>query len=116
MAGIEALQGPQNAVVAMVDEFKARRDLIVDGLNALPGVTCQRPAGAFYVFPQIEGFGPDMDEVASRLLQEAGVAVLAGSAFGDIGRNSLRLSYANSRENLLQAIDQISSWLAEARV
>ena len=116
MAGIEALQGPQNAVVAMVDEFKARRDLIVDGLNALPGVTCQRPAGAFYVFPQIEGFGPDMDEVASRLLQEAGVAVLAGSAFGDIGHNSLRLSYANSRENLLQAIDQISSWLAEARV
>lgn len=115
MAGIEALQGPQNAVVAMVDEFKARRDLVVDGLNALPGVTCQRPAGAFYVFPQIEGFGPDVDDVASRLLHEAGVAVLAGSAFGDIGRDSLRLSYANSRENLLQAIDQIGSWLATAQ-
>ena len=78
-------------------------------------MTCQRPAGAFYVFPQIEGFGPDVDDVASRLLHEAGVAVLAGSAFGDIGRDSLRLSYANSRENLLQAIDQIGSWLATAQ-
>ena len=115
MAGIEALQGPQDAAADMVAEFKARRDLIVDGLNAIPGVTCQRPAGAFYVFPQIEGFGGDTDEIAARLLDEAGVAVLAGSAFGEVGRDSLRLSYANSRENLQQAIERMGSWLAAAR-
>ncbi len=112
MAGIEALQGPQDEADAMVDEFRARRDLIVDGLNELPGVTCQRPAGAFYVFPQIEGVGADTDQVASRLLQEAGVAVLAGSAFGEVGRDSLRLSYANSRENLQRAIERMGAWLA----
>ena len=114
IAGIEALRGPQGPCQAMVKEFKSRRDLLVDGLNRIPGITCQRPAGAFYVFPQIEGFGTDTDELAARLLQEAGVAVLAGSAFGQVGRDSLRLSYANSQENLHEAIGRIETWMVSA--
>ena len=115
IAGIEALQGPQDAAAEMVAEFKARRDQVVDGLNAIPGVSCQRPAGAFYVFPQLAGFDRDTDEIAARLLDEAGVAVLAGSAFGDVGRDSLRLSYANSRENLREGVRRMADWLSGAR-
>ena len=115
MAGIEALQGPQDAAAEMVAEFKARRDQVVDDLNAIPGVTCHRPAGAFYVFPQLAGFDRDADEIAARLLDEAGVAVLAGSAFGDVGRDSLRLSYANSRQNLREGVKRMADWLATAR-
>jgi aspartate/methionine/tyrosine aminotransferase len=103
-AGVEALTGPQDAVDAMVAEFKIRRDLIVDGLNAIPGITCLRPSGAFYVFPDVSATGLTGAELAERLLNEGGVSALAGTAFGQVGRNHLRFSYATSRENIAEAI------------
>jgi len=103
-AGVEALTGPQDAVDAMVAEFKARRDLIVDGLNAIPGITCLRPAGAFYVFPDISATGLTGAELADRLLNEGGVSALAGTAFGRVGQYHLRFSYATSRENIAEAM------------
>ena len=112
MAGIEALKGPQDSVRAMVEEFRARRDLIVDGLNNLPGVSCHKPKGAFYVFPNITGTGRKSKELEEILMNEAGVAVLAGTAFGEFGEGYIRLSYANSQENIRRALDQIASVLA----
>jgi len=106
-AGVEALTGPQDAVDAMVAEFKVRRDLIVDGLNAIPGITCLRPAGAFYVFPDISATGLTGAELADRLLIEGGVSALAGTAFGQVGRNHLRFSYATSRENIAEAMRRV---------
>jgi aspartate/methionine/tyrosine aminotransferase len=106
---VEAIAGPQDAVDAMVAEFRARRDLVVDGLNAIPGITCLRPAGAFYVFPEISGTGLSGVELADRLLAEAGVSVLAGTAFGEVGTNHIRLSYANSRENIAEALRRIAT-------
>jgi aspartate/methionine/tyrosine aminotransferase len=106
---VEAISGPQDEVDAMVEEFRARRDLVVDGLNALPGVRCLRPAGAFYVFPEISGTGLSGVALADRLLNEAGVSVLAGTAFGEVGVNHIRLSYANSRENLAEALRRIAT-------
>ena len=100
VGAVEALRGPQDDVDAMVVEFRARRDLIVDGLNAIPGIRCLRPTGAFYAFPDISGTGLTGAELAERLLQEAGVCVLSGTAFGGVGRDHVRISYANSRENL----------------
>ena len=104
VGAVEAISGPQDAVDAMVEEFRARRDLVVDGLNAIPGVRCLRPAGAFYVFPEISGTGLTGVELADRLLNEAGVSVLAGTAFGGVGVNHIRLSYATSRENISEAL------------
>ena len=101
---VEAIAGPQDEVDAMVEEFRARRDLVVDGLNAIPGVQCLRPTGAFYVFPEISGTGVTGVELADGLLTEAGVSVLAGTAFGEVGVNHIRLSYANSRANLEEAL------------
>ena len=95
---------PQDEVDAMVEEFRARRDLVVDGLNAIPGIQCLRPTGAFYVFPEISGTGLAGAELADRLLNETGVSVLAGTAFGEVGVNHIRLSYANSRESLEEAL------------
>jgi aspartate/methionine/tyrosine aminotransferase len=109
MAAVEALTGPQDEVEAMVAEFHARRDLIVDGLNAIPGISCLRPHAAFYVFPDISATGLDGAELADRLLHDAGVCVLAGSAFGGVGRNHIRISYANSRQNLTEALARIRS-------
>ena len=103
-AGVEALTGPQDSVAAMVEEFRVRRDLIVDGLNSIPGVTCLRPEGAFYAFPDISGTGLSGAELADRLLHEGGVSALAGTACGHVGRNHLRFSYANSRENIAEAV------------
>ena len=108
-AGVEALTGPQDSVDAMVAEFRARRDLVVDGLNSIPGVTCLRPAGAFYAFPNIAGTGLTGAELAEKLLKEGGVSVLAGTAFGHVGGDHLRLSYANSRPNLEEAILRMRS-------
>ena len=107
LAGIAALQGDQTPVAEMVAEFKRRRDLIVDGLNALPGVRCARPRGAFYVFPNITGTGRSSAEVAERLLNEAGVAALSGTAFGEFGEGYLRFSYANSEANLREALERM---------
>jgi aspartate/methionine/tyrosine aminotransferase len=112
LAGIAALQGDQTPVARMVAEFKRRRDLVVDGLNALPGVRCARPRGAFYVFPNITGTGRSSAEVAERLLTEAGVAVLSGAAFGEYGEGYLRLSYANSEANLREALARMGPVLA----
>jgi aspartate/methionine/tyrosine aminotransferase len=108
-AGVEALTGPQDSVDAMVAEFRDRRDLVVDGLNSIPGVTCLRPAGAFYAFPNIAGTGLNGAELAEKLLKEGGVSVLAGTAFGHVGGDHLRLSYANSRPNLEEAILRMRS-------
>jgi aspartate/methionine/tyrosine aminotransferase len=110
--GIEAIRGPQAEVDAMVDEFRARRDLIVDGLNEIPGFDCLRPQGAFYVFPDITETGLTGAELADKLLHEAGVCVLAGTAFGGIGERHIRISYANSRENLTEALARIRSFVA----
>ncbi len=110
-AAIAALDGPQDGVTSMVAEFRRRRDVIVTGLNALPGVTCVAPAGAFYAFPDISGTGLPAGELARRLLDEAGVAVLAGTAFGAYGEGFLRLSYANSVANIEAALDAIKALL-----
>jgi aspartate/methionine/tyrosine aminotransferase len=104
VGAVEAIAGPQDAVDMMVAEFKARRDLVVDGLNAIPGVSCLRPEGAFYVFPEITGTGLTGAELADKLLNEAGVSVLAGTAFGQVGANHIRLSYATSRDNIEEAL------------
>jgi aspartate aminotransferase len=116
LAAAEALNGPQDAVDEMVEEFRARRDLIVDGLNAIPGVTCLRPKGAFYVFPDISGTGLTGPEAEARLLNEAGVSVLSGTAFGQIGANHLRISYANSRANISAALERMRSVLEPVTV
>jgi aspartate/methionine/tyrosine aminotransferase len=112
LAGIAALQGDQAPVARMVAEFRRRRDIVVDGLNALPGVRCARPRGAFYVFPSIAGTGRSSAEVAERLLTEAGVATLSGTAFGEFGEGYLRLSYANSEANLREALERMRPTLA----
>jgi aspartate/methionine/tyrosine aminotransferase len=106
-AGIAALQGDQTPVAEMVAEFKRRRDLIVAGLNRLPGVSCRSPRGAFYVFPNVKALKRPSAEVAELLLTEAGVAVLGGTAFGEYGEGYLRLSYANSEANLKKALERM---------
>ncbi len=111
-AGIAALTGPQEEAEAMVDEFGRRRALVVSGLNALPGVSCRSPKGAFYAFPNVSATGAPADEIATRLLEEAGVALLSGTAFGTVGSDNLRLSYANSAENLGRALERMGDFLA----
>jgi len=113
IGAVEALRGPQDDVEAMVVEFRARRDLIVDGLNAIPGIRCFRPSGAFYAFPEVSGTGLSGAELAQRLLQDAGVCVLAGTAFGGVGTSHIRISYANSRENLSAALERIRGLVGE---
>jgi aspartate aminotransferase len=112
VAAIEALTGPQGDVEAMVREFRARRDIVVDGLNGIPGIECAVPAGAFYVFPRVSGTGISGDTFADRLLDEAGVCVLGGQAFGHAGGDHVRISYATSRENLAAAIERIGAFAA----
>jgi aspartate aminotransferase len=111
LAGVAALTGPQAPVEAMVDEFRARRRLVVDRLNDIPGVTCRHPAGAFYAFPNVGSLPVGADELASRLLEEASVALLAGSAFGEVGRDNLRISYANSQANLDRALHRMTRFI-----
>ncbi len=113
LAAVEALTGPQDAVDAMVKEFRVRRSLLVDGLNALPGVTCRMPHGAFYAFPDVSGTGLSGPEVAERLLLDADVSVLSGTAFGSIGKDHIRVSYANSRENIQLALGRMGRLLAD---
>jgi len=106
-AGLAALTGPQEAVTAMVAEFKKRRDAMVQALNTVPGFRCTLPAGAFYAFPNVTGTGMSSKELADLLLNEAGVACLNGTAFGRHGDGYLRFSYANSLANIMEAIDRI---------
>jgi aspartate aminotransferase len=112
VAGLEALNAPQDQAEAMVHEYQARRDAIVAGLNAIPGITCQRPQGAFYVFPNIKSIGLPSNQLAGILLEKAGVAVLPGSDFGQHGEGYLRLTYANSLDNIRQALDRIGKLVA----
>jgi len=106
-AGIAALEGPQDAVTAMVAEFRRRRDAICEGLNEIPGFRCRVPAGAFYVFPNVTGTGMASKALADLLLYEAGVASLDGGCFGSFGEGYLRFSYANSLENIMEAVERI---------
>lgn len=106
-AGVEALNGDQSSVGRMVAAFRERRDVIVEGLNQIPGLSCRLPHGAFYAFPNITGVGMHSKELADYLLNEAGVACLSGTSFGEYGEGFLRLSYANSLENIHKALDRI---------
>lgn len=117
MAAIEAFDSPQSeqSVRRMVEEFRRRRDIVVDGLNDMPGVRCQRPEGAFYAFPNIEGTGLDERNLAAALLEEAGVAVLPGTAFGPAGRGFIRLAYTQGEEDLRLGLERMSSYLAGQR-
>ncbi len=110
-AGLEALTGPQDAVHAMVAEFDTRRKIVVEGLNNLPGVSARTPKGAFYAFPNISMTGWKAKPLASALLEEAGVATIGGPDFGVNGEGFVRLSYANSTENILRALDRIHEFL-----
>ena len=112
VGAVQALEGPQDDVDAMVVEFKARRDLVIDGLNSIPGIRAKTPLGAFYAFPDISGTGLTGADLAERLLVESDVCVLAGTAFGGVGTNHIRISYANSRENLTEALGRIDRFVA----
>ena len=111
-AAIAALEGPQDAVSEMVREFDARRRMVVDLLNALPGVSCVSPKGAFYAFPNVTGIALPAKALASDLLEKAGVAVIGGPDFGILGEGYIRISYANSQENIRRAIARIGDHLA----
>jgi aspartate/methionine/tyrosine aminotransferase len=114
LAAIEAFESPESdaAVAAMVAEFSKRRDLIVDGLNGIPGIRCHKPSATFYVFPNVEGTGWEERDLQRGLIEEAGVAVLSGTAFGSWGKGYLRFSYANSQANLRKAVDRVAAFLA----
>ena len=110
-AGIEAVVGPQDMVERMVTEYQRRRDVIVAGLNSIPGISCQKPQGAFYVFPNIKKTGKTSDELANLILEKAGVALLPGSCFGEYGEGYLRLSYATSIPTIEKGVARIRSVL-----
>ncbi|MBV9388667.1 MAG: pyridoxal phosphate-dependent aminotransferase [Chroococcidiopsidaceae cyanobacterium CP_BM_ER_R8_30] len=113
IAGIEALSGPQEFVEQMRAEFRKRRDMIAIGLNAIDGISCIEPQGAFYVFPNVSQLPLSCEALADYLLKEAGVALLAGTAFGEFGDGYLRLSYANSLENIEEALERIQAAVAK---
>ena len=114
MAGIAALNGPQDAFRAMAAEFSKRRRLITDGLQAIRGIDCPEPEGGIYVFPNIENTGMSSGEFENRALNEAGVALLSGSNFGEFGEGCVRLSYATSQQNINKAIDQLNRFVQSA--
>lgn len=111
VAGIEALCGPQASVENMCAEFKKRRDVMVAGLNKIKGFSCRSPKGAFYVFPNVKGTGWPSKKLADALLEDAGVAALSGTAFGEFGEGYLRFSVANSVENIEKALDRVDKWV-----
>ena len=111
MAAIAALEGSREFTINMMEKFKIRRDIIVNGLNSIEGVTCRTPLGAFYAFPNISGTGLSSSDFADIALNEYGVALLSGTAFGEYGDNYIRISFANSEENLLKAIDRLNDMI-----
>jgi aspartate/methionine/tyrosine aminotransferase len=110
-AAIAALEGPRDEVEAMVAEFSRRRRLITDGLRRIPGIKCPEPEGAFYAFPSIEEIGLSSAEFEERAMNEAGVALLSGAAFGQYGEGYVRLSYANSQENIEKALERLDKFV-----
>jgi aspartate/methionine/tyrosine aminotransferase len=110
MAGVEALNGDQSSVDRMLAEFRRRREVMVNGLNRIKGFRCLKPRGAFYVFPNIEGTGWNSKKLADALLEEAGVACLSGTSFGNFGEGFIRFSIANSIENIEKALDRVARW------
>jgi aspartate/methionine/tyrosine aminotransferase len=114
-AGLAALTGPQDDVAAMVAEFDRRRRVVVEGLNRLPGVSCATPKGAFYAFPNVKRTGWKAKALASSLLDEAGIAIIGGPDFGILGEGYVRLSYANSTENIVRALDRMGDFLASRK-
>jgi aspartate aminotransferase len=114
-AGLAALTGPQDEVTAMVDAFDKRRKVVVEGLNSLPGISCATPKGAFYAFPNVKRTGWKAKTLASALLEDAGVALIGGPDFGVLGEGYVRVSYANSTENIVRALDRIGEFLASRK-
>jgi aspartate aminotransferase len=114
-AGLAALTGPQDEVAKMVAEFDRRRKVVIDGLNRLPGISCATPKGAFYAFPNIKRTGWKAKPLASALLEDASVALIGGPDFGVLGEGYMRVSYANSTENILKALDRIGAFLASRK-
>jgi aspartate/methionine/tyrosine aminotransferase len=112
-AGIEAITGPQEQVEAVVEKYQQRRDVLIAGLNDIPGLSCRTPQGAFYAFPNVTSFGHSSDWLADYLLDEAGVALLSGTSFGEYGDGYLRLSFANSMENIQLATEKLSAALGK---
>lgn len=113
IAALEALRGPQDRVGEVVREYQVRRDLLVNGLNSIPGITCRKPQGAFYCFPNVKSFGMKSSDLADYLLEEAGVAILPGTAFGDYGEGYIRLSYSTSRETLMAGLEGLRMALSK---
>jgi aspartate/methionine/tyrosine aminotransferase len=113
MAAVEALTGPQDSVAQMAAEFRLRRDLIVEGLNRIPGIRCRQPHGAFYVFPNVAGTGMSGTQFTDRMLYEGNVCVLSGTAFGQTSPDHIRISYANSQANLRRALERIEEVVAK---
>ena len=108
MAGIEAIKGDQSAIAEMLAEYQQRRDVLVAGLNGIPGIRCVKPEGALYAFPNISGTGMTSEEFADFALEKAGVALLPGNNFGAYGEGYVRLCYVNSLENIERAIEQLA--------
>jgi aspartate/methionine/tyrosine aminotransferase len=109
------VRGPQDQAEAVVAEYRRRRDALVSGLNAIPGVYCRKPQGAFYAFPNVSAFGHSANWLAEYLLEEAGVALLPGTAFGRYGEGYLRLCFANSLENILRALEKMKAALSRIK-
>jgi aspartate aminotransferase len=114
-AGLAALTGPQDEVTAMVEAFDKRRKVVVEGLNGLPGISCATPKGAFYAFPNVKRTGWKAKPLASALLEDAGVALIGGPDFGVLGEGYVRVSYANSTENIVRALDRVGEFLASRK-
>ena len=114
MAGIEALTGSQDAVKQMKEDYARRRDILIDGLNSIPGITCKKSPGSFYAFANIKSFGKTSQEFAEELVKEAKVVVVPGSAFGEMGEGYIRLVFANSDENLREAVRRIDEYVRRA--
>ena len=113
VAGVEGLRGPQDSVDVMREEFRRRRDRFVERVNQIKGFSCRLPKGAFYAFPNISGTGWPSKKLADALLEDAGVAALSGTAFGEFGEGYLRFSVANSLENIDKALDRIEKWVGK---
>ena len=115
MAAIAALEGPKDFTLNMMEKFKIRRDIVVDGLNSIDGINCKTPLGAFYAFPNISGTGLSSSDFADIALDNYGVALLSGTAFGNYGDNYIRISFANSDDNLREAIDRLNRMITELK-